>query len=236
MSTAARAEHVARTIRDIAPGSHARLDHDHVARIGSPARRAALRALAGGAAAALVAGRVAAQAQIPAAADQTTSLLLVQSFGAGTFAADPGTAGLYTLALAHSPSWTLYFDDRPQRAAGILPTMDLASALAQSPDDPPNAALVARRAGDPAGTAASIWIVTLVTGTYEAGADALSYTARVVNAEDAGAAGFTAPSAPAPTTPLDLGAGHLFIDSYTLRAFNNTRVAQKFDYFQHIYH
>jgi hypothetical protein len=155
--------------------------------------------------------RVAAREEAPSAAPPT-SYLFVQSFGAGTLAPATEQGGMDNLTLAGGVGWTVYFADRPERAAGVAPTEEFLAELAAGRGDPPNAALVRGRSGGAVEPAATIWVVTLFAGTYDAAADTLTYQARVVAPTVAEAGRFTVTPAAAPAAPVDLRAGYLFID------------------------
>lgn len=76
-----------------------------------------------------------------------TFFLFVQTFASGTLTAHPTEADLYTLTVTGGPDQTVYFSDRPDRIVGTLPTTQFLDGLGFAPDNPPNAALVARTDG-----------------------------------------------------------------------------------------
>jgi len=121
----------------------------------------------------------AAQSGTPAAtsAESVEELLFAQTFERGTWAPKPGETWRFVLTLTDQAAQTLYFADRPDRLVGTMPTREVLDRLGFTPEDPPNAAIVAQTAGgeevlvvelfDPiyAETFGSDGVVTL---TYEA--------------------------------------------------------------------
>lgn len=116
-------------------------------------RRAAVSAagLATGAAA-LTATAAAAQDATPTTAAATpaaaangakTEFLFVESFQRGTIAPKSGSSGTYELTLEHGLGHTLYFSDRPERIAGATPSYEFLKNMPFTPENPPNAALIA---------------------------------------------------------------------------------------------
>ena len=200
-------------------------------------RRAALqRAGLGGAAVALAASAPHAAAQTPDASPAATreiSLLFVQSFESGSLSPTAGQSGQYTLTVQHGVGHTVYFSDRPERLAGSMPTADFLKVMAFS--DPPNAAFVVQLAS---GTKA-IAVLELSTPEYDPAVSTLTYVARLLPGSDY--LDFDQEPLTAQTLPASFKSASLFIDTQAvvgaqggLDAFNNTRVAQKFDFFQHI--
>lgn len=79
----------------------------------------------------------------PTDAPERTFFLFVQTFSAGTMTVHPGNPAMYRLTLAGHVAETVYFSDRPERIVGSVPTTGFLENLGFSPDNPPNAALVA---------------------------------------------------------------------------------------------
>lgn len=78
----------------------------------------------------------------PGAAEKTF-FLFVQTFSAGTLTPHATDPNFYTLTLSGHAAETVFFSDRPERIVGSLPTTEFLDTLGFSPDNPPNAALVA---------------------------------------------------------------------------------------------
>src|SRR5262249_43595138 len=92
------------------------------------------------------AGAAPAQGATPpaAAAKAATdpSLLFVQSFQPGGFAAKAGSPDAFTLTLDHGLGQTVFFSDRPERVVGAVPTAKFLQRFPFGAANPPNAALV----------------------------------------------------------------------------------------------
>jgi hypothetical protein len=164
-------------------------------------RRAALR----GGGAGLAAVHAAASAQADDGHDP--ALLFVQVFGAGELAPKDGEEGAYTLTLSQGTGATLFFSDRPDRLVGTWPTAAFIERLGFTPEDPPNAALVAQTAEGEA-----VYVVELLAPTLDEAADTLTYDIRLLGEADVAMRFHAAPHG-APIEGVELGASHLFIDS-----------------------
>ncbi|CAA9561244.1 MAG: hypothetical protein AVDCRST_MAG49-2435 [uncultured Thermomicrobiales bacterium] len=144
-------------------------------------RRAAIAAGAAGAVAVLGAAAPGkAQEAAPGAEGNRTFFLFVQTFLGGTLVPKEGEDGTYVLTLTGGPGQTIYFSDRPERIVGTLPTYQFLDALGFPPDNPPNAALVART-----DDGEDIVVVELFNPVYtdsfgESGAATLTYDVRVL--------------------------------------------------------
>ena len=175
-------------------------------------RRTTLRSLGLALLAASPGLRAAAQASTPVAGG-SVPLLFLQSFASGSLAPGPASTAPYTLTLTHGIGWTLYFAERPARGGGVIPTETFLAMVAADPANPPNAAIVADRASATA-TTPTIWLVTLLTGVYDATAATVTYQAHILAPTDPGADSFVVAPAPPPAEARELGAGQLFIDPY----------------------
>ncbi len=135
--------------------------------------------------------------------------LFVQPFDAGTWAPKPGEDGVYTLTLSGAAAQTVYFSDRPERIVGLAPTLRFLDALGFTPENPPNAALVATVEGS---DEQEVLVIELLNPVYDADAATLTYDARVLN--DYGEAGlaYLAQQQTDYELPETFGAGSLFID------------------------
>ena len=191
------------------------------------ARRGSRRGLVAGSlglTGAMLGGRTLAQEATPAAtpaldsddphpsADEATvdpMFLFVQPFESGTWTSKDGEDGVYTLILSGADANTVYFSDRPARIVGLAPTQTFLDGLGFTPDNPPNAALVAQR---PDGGEQEVLVIELYAPAYDPVAGTLTYDARVL--ADYGEPGL-AHLAPQ-QTDYELGesfdAGSLFID------------------------
>jgi hypothetical protein len=182
-------------------------------------RRTALaRGGAGLAASALAAGalgRATAQEASPAAGEATPEFLFVQSFERGALAPkaetgtpEPGTAGAYTLTLSQGLGQTLFFSNRPERIVGAVPTPRFIDALGFSPDNPPNAALVA----DLGNGDEEILVVELSAPTYDEVTKTATYEVRILDDTDRVDMAFNEDPQTGPHAAADYGASHLFVD------------------------
>ena len=161
-------------------------------------RRAAISTGVGLAAAATLTphlGHVAAQDATPSASDaevpevktSTTphpsadapaksEYLFVQPFSAGTWKPKDGEAGTFTLTLTGPAASTVYFSDRPERIFGTLPTHQFLETLGFTPDNPPNAALVARsESGEE-----DVVVIELFNPVYDETNGTLTYDAKLL--------------------------------------------------------
>ncbi len=134
--------------------------------------------------------------------------LFVQPFDGGAWAPKAGDEGTYTLTLTGAAAQTAYFSDRPERIVGLAPTQAFLDGLGFTPENPPNAALVAHTADG----AQDILVIELLTPVYDGDAGTLTYDARVL--ADYGERGL-AHLAQQQTDfeyPETFGEGSLFID------------------------
>ena len=103
--------------------------------------------------------------------------LFVQPFDGGTWAPKDGEDGVYTLTLTGAAANTIYFSDRPERIVGLSPTQTFLDGLGFTPENPPNAALVAPRED---GEGQEILVIELIDPRYDADAETLTYDAVVL--------------------------------------------------------
>lgn len=106
-------------------------------------RRATIGAVVSGFAAATLNRSAAAQEATPTPEDEYPQFLFVQLADQGTWVPSPDEPGVFLLSLSGATSQTLFFSDRPQRIVGTVPTSQLIATLGFTPDNPPNAAIVA---------------------------------------------------------------------------------------------
>ena len=78
--------------------------------------------------------------------------LFVQPFDSGAWSPTSGADATYTLTLTGAAAQTVYFSDRPERIVGLAPTQRFLDGLGFTPNNPPNAALVATPDGSEART------------------------------------------------------------------------------------
>jgi hypothetical protein len=93
---------------------------------------------------------------------------------AGTPVADgtpvPAGGASFLLTLEGHSGQTIYFSDRPDRIVGTLPTQESLGGLGFTPENPPNAALVAEfKAGD------GVVVLELIEPVYDEASGALTY-------------------------------------------------------------
>ena len=103
--------------------------------------------------------------------------LFVQPFDTGAWAPKDGEDGVYTLTLTGAAANTIYFSDRPERIVGLSPTQTFLDGLGFTPENPPNAALVAPRED---GEGQEILVIELLNPRYNAQIETLTYDARVL--------------------------------------------------------
>jgi hypothetical protein len=106
-------------------------------------RRAAIGAAITGFAAAALSRSSAAQDATPTTADDYPQFLFVQLADRGTWAPSPNEPGVFLLSLTGASDQTIFFSDRPQRIVGTVATDQFFGTLGFTPDNPPNAAIVA---------------------------------------------------------------------------------------------
>ena len=135
--------------------------------------------------------------------------LFVQPFDSGTWSPIAGADATYTLTLTGAAASTVYFSDRPERIVGLTPTQRFLDALGFTPDNPPNAALVATQEGS---EEQEILVIELLNPAYDAAVGTLVYEARVL--ADYGEPGLAhlARQQTDYELPAAFGAGSLFID------------------------
>lgn len=146
---------------------------------------------------------VASPASSASAEDDQTSFMFVQTFGGGTWTPKEGEDGLYTLAFTGSSAQTIFFSDIPERIVGTAP---MPSAIF-TPDNPPNAALVAQIDGGE-----DVLVVELTNPDYDEAAATLTYDARVLENYQGEGLRFLADRQGDLTMPSEFGAASLFID------------------------
>jgi hypothetical protein len=76
------------------------------------------------------------------------------------------------------PGEIIYFTDRPDRIFGIVPTEPFLDNLGFTPENPPNAALVAMAA--PGSTEQEVLLIELLAPQYDEAAATMTYEARVL--------------------------------------------------------
>lgn len=137
-------------------------------------------------------------------------LLFVQAFDAGTWAPKDGEDGVYTLTLTGAAANTIYFSDRPERIVGLWPNQEFLDRLGFTPENPPNAAIVAPRED---GEGQEILVIELLNPVWD-GNGTLAYDAVVL--ADYGEHGLAHLARQQQDYELGetFAAGGLFIDSY----------------------
>lgn len=133
--------------------------------------------------------------------------LFLQVFGSGTWVPKVGEDDTCVLTLHSSADGLLLGSTRPH--LGQVPMQRLLDALGFTPDNPPNAALVAEH-GEHGGEQ-EILIIELCNSAYDPDSGALTYDARVlVDCSDDGLAHLAAQQEGSMSESF--GAGSLFID------------------------
>lgn len=152
------------------------------------------------------------EVQAPPVADSgAPRLLFVQDAESG--AATPAGDGLVLLVLSGFDAETLWFTDRPDRDAGVLPSAEFASLWNGGKDsfaeDPPNAALALRdEAGDTA-----VFVFELMDPVYDEGTRIMKYLARPIAADQAFLDEHHSLARHGNEMPAQFGAASLFIDT-----------------------
>jgi len=152
-------------------------------------------------------GAIRAQPATPAAIAPPV-WLVVQAFESATLRPDP-SSGAFTLTLTGVDAAVLAFTDRPNRLVAYVPTVDFMEIVVAERDNPLNAALVSLvRDGVEA-----MAVVELLSAAHDAAAGTVTYGVAVLATEQGAlAAGGATPPADL-EAGLDLGPGHLFVDS-----------------------
>ena len=107
-------------------------------------RRTTAGALVAGFATAALGRAVTAQDATPSPEEGHQEFLFVQLAEWGTWVPSSDEEGVFLLTLNGATSQTLFFSDRPQRIVGTAPTTQVLEALGFSPENAPNAAVVAQ--------------------------------------------------------------------------------------------
>ncbi|MCC6792556.1 MAG: hypothetical protein IT336_12775 [Thermomicrobiales bacterium] len=185
-------------------------------------RRTALAAGGAGLVAAFGHGTASAQQATPVATgetDQNATFLFVQTYtsgslrpnpNAGTPAAatpTPGDGADYLLTLEGHHGETIYFSDRPERVFGEAPTDQFLDGFNFTPNNPPNAALVAESAegGD------DVVVLELITPFYDEAAGTVTYGANILSDYQGEGLAFAAAQQDG-DVPEAFGRASLFID------------------------
>lgn len=156
------------------------------------------------------------------------AFMFVQSFEQGTLtpkaastsATPEANPAPYTLTLANGLGETIFFSDRPERIVGTVATPRFLDALGFTPDNPPNAAVVADR-GD--GTQ-DILVIELTAPVYDDQAKSLTYDVRILDDIERVDMQLPQEVATPPDTETTYGSTHLFIDDCDdgyIRCFND---------------
>lgn len=152
----------------------------------------------------------AAQEATPAtgAESEATMLLFTQTFEGGTWEPKAGETDLYVLTLIGASAQTAYFSDRPERIFGLTPTQQFLNQLGFTPENPPNAAIVAET---PDGE--DVVIIELLNPVYDHATATLTYDARVLTDYEGAALAHAAVQQTDFELVTPFGQGGLFIDS-----------------------
>lgn len=149
------------------------------------------------------------------------AFMFVQSFEQGTLAPKTsGDAGQWTLTVTSDIDQTIYFSDRPDRVVGTMQTTRFLNALDFTPENPPNAALVAET-GD---GMQDLLVVELSSPVYDEASKQLTYDVAIL--DDIERVDMQLPSevSPGPTAAVEYDSTHLFIDDCSdgwIRCFND---------------
>jgi hypothetical protein len=172
-------------------------------------RRKALAA-AGGLAAAMAGARLTvAQEATPASTESGEDIftMFVQTAQGGHFVPKPDEEGVYQVVLRGASVQTVYFSDRPHRLVGSVSTADFLAALGFSPDNPPNAAIVAQTEDG----GEDVIVVELLNPQWDSRSQTLTYDVVVLDEYVGDGYGELAQQAD-PELPETFGHTSLFID------------------------
>jgi hypothetical protein len=147
-----------------------------------------------------------------AASGMAEETLFVQSFANGAWAPKPGADGVYLLTLTGHPSETIYFSDRPQRIVGTLPTAQFFEVLGFTPENPPNAAVVAQTSEGEDVLVVELFNPTLSQASGADGAVEVTYEARVLAEYDSSGLASLSDRQGDGELPASFGPVSLFID------------------------
>ncbi len=134
--------------------------------------------------------------------------LFVQPFASGTWTPKPGEDGVFTLTLTGAPAQTVYFSDRPARIFGLAPTGQFLERLGFTPDNPPNAALVASTEDG----VQEVLVIKLLNPVYDEAAGTLTYDAKILADYSGDGLSHVARQQTDFTLPASFTEGGLFID------------------------
>lgn len=102
--------------------------------------------------------------------------MFVQTAHSGTFVPKASEPGVFEITLEGTTAQTVYFSDRPERIVGTVPTSLFLENLGFSPENPPNAAIVAEtEAGE------DILVVELLNPRWDEAALTLTYDVVLLN-------------------------------------------------------
>jgi hypothetical protein len=139
---------------------------------------------------------------------EAPSWLFTQTFREGDWETT-GTEGAFALHLRGGLASTVGFTDRPNRDVMLMTTNEFIPMLWDSPDNPPNAAIIVEDAGTQ-----YTFLLVLTDPVYDEAADQITYTARVLESYTGDGLGATVERVADGTLPQTFGAGALFIDSF----------------------
>jgi len=186
-------------------------------------------------------GRRAVAGQATAEADEEPVFLFVQTAMSGRGEANP-TAGTPTvdgtpvpgggapflLTLEGHSGQTIYFSDRPDRIAGSAPTQNFLDGLGFTPENPPNAALVAEfEAGQ------GVVVMELFHPTYDSASGMLTYGAEGMATFVSSGLEPVARDLVVERLPAEFGPASLFIDdcgAYQNCYYTSFTYEQKYEY------
>lgn len=153
--------------------------------------------------------------------------LFVQSFQQGALSQKQTTGstpvagmGDYVLTLSEGLGQTIFFSDRPDRIVGAVPTPRFLNALGFTPDNPPNAALVASTSDGNE----EILIVELFNPTYDESTKTATYEVRILDDAERVDMQFSEIPNTGDHADTTYAASHLFVDDCDdgfVRCYNN---------------
>jgi hypothetical protein len=159
---------------------------------------------------------------------EAPSWLFTQTFREGDWETTE-VEGAFALHLRGGLASTVGFTDRPNRDVMLVTTTDLMSRLWSDPSNPPNAAIIVEDAGTQ-----YTFLLVLTDPVYDATADEITYTARVLESYTGDGLGATVERVADGMLPQSFGAGALFIDSLCWGCCDSVKACRR--YVQHENH
>jgi hypothetical protein len=138
--------------------------------------------------------------------------LFVQLFSGGTLVPKANEPDIYTLTLNGAVDQTVYFSDRPERIVGTAPMGRFLNALGFTPDNPPNAALLAQTDSGEEIVVVELFNPVFTQGFGDNETSSLMYDVRILDAYEEEGLAHLAQRRQGEDVPSAFGTASLFID------------------------